>query len=244
MLRLIASATTDVGLRRSNNEDAFLAMPEIGTFSLADGMGGAAAGEVASEIFVATVGKIFTGYQPADEVNAKRLIQQTFLQANERMLEYVREHPEAEGMGCTGELLTLVENQYIIGHVGDSRVYLFRDGYLRQLTKDHSLVQEQIDQGLISRAEARNHSMKNIVLRALGIKSTIALDLIRGKTLHNDIYLLCSDGLSDLVEDTDIESVLGSESSIDAKVEKLIERANAAGGKDNITVIVCKVLMD
>jgi PPM family protein phosphatase len=240
MLTYRASGASDVGLRRANNEDAYLVKPEIGLVAVADGMGGAAAGEVASAIFVQTADELFGSTAPASADEAAALVQEVFRLANERMIGHVAEHPDHHGMGCTAELLVFSGERYVLGHVGDSRTYLFRDGELRQITKDHSLVQQQVDQGLISPAEAKHHAMKNVVLRALGADIDLSLDLIRGRVLPKDLLLLCSDGLTDMLEDAAIREALTSSRRLTDKVEQLIEGAKSAGGRDNVTVVLCQ----
>ncbi|CAG0972249.1 PPM family protein phosphatase [Geobacteraceae bacterium] len=241
MIKLISASATDVGLRRTNNEDACLAIPEESLFALSDGMGGAAAGEIASGYFIDTVREVFSGQNRSSEEKVCALVQEAFRLSNQRIISHAAEHPQDEGMGCTGELLTFCSDRYIIGHVGDSRIYLFREGKLRQITKDHSLVQLQVDQGIISAEEAKQHPMKNIILRALGSVPSLSLDIIKGSVLHHDIFLLCSDGLSDMVVDAVIQNTLATTHSLEYKVQNLIESANSAGGRDNITVVLCEV---
>ncbi|WP_306535257.1 Stp1/IreP family PP2C-type Ser/Thr phosphatase [Geobacter sp.] len=241
MIKLISASATDVGLRRTNNEDACLAIPEERLFALSDGMGGAAAGEIASGYFIDTVREVFSGQNRSSEEKVCALVQEAFRLSNQRIISHAAEHPQDEGMGCTGELLTFCSNRYIIGHVGDSRIYLFREGKLRQITKDHSLVQLQVDQGIISAEEAKQHPMKNIILRALGSVPSLSLDIIKGSVLHHDIFLLCSDGLSDMVVDAVIQNTLATTHSLEYKVQNLIESANSVGGRDNITVVLCEV---
>jgi protein phosphatase len=232
---------TDVGLRRSNNEDAFIVMPEQRVLAVADGMGGAAAGEVASKIFVTAVREFFAASASASEEAAYQLVQQVFSAANERMIAHVASKPEDAGMGCTAVLLTFVNGRYIIGHVGDSRIYLLRAGELRQLTRDHSLVQMQLDGGMITADEARVHPHKNIVLRAVGMEQDFSLDILRGNSYVDDLFLLCSDGLTDMIGDEKINNILSFSAPLTQQVESLVGAAKAAGGRDNITVALCKV---
>lgn len=242
MLTFQSAGTSDVGLRRSNNEDAYLLASEVGLYAVADGMGGADAGEVASDIFVKTAGEVF-GQTPAtheDETSVR--VQEVFRRANDRMIDYITMNSLVKGMGCTAELLTFTGDRYIVGHVGDSRTYLLRDGELRQITKDHSLVQQQVDQGFITAADAKNHSMKNIVLRALGTDPNLSLDLIRGRVLPLDIFLLCSDGLTDMVDDEVLRRILCSQQALPDKAHQLIESALTAGGRDNVTVVLCQAV--
>lgn len=244
MFTITHAGATDVGLRRKNNEDALLIMPDIQLYAVADGMGGAAAGEVASSIFVETVRELFPNEGLLSEEYFSAALQDIFRVANMRILEYGFLNPEAHGLGCTADILTFCEDKYFIGHVGDSRIYLLRDGVLKQITKDHSLVQLQVDNGVLSVNDARNHPKKNIILRALGIDKELSLDLMRGRALDNDIFLLCTDGLSDLLDENYICSIISADEPLTVAVEALISAAKAAGGKDNITALLCKVSIE
>ena len=239
---MIAYGKSDLGLRRSNNEDTFLVRTELGLSILADGMGGAAAGELASQIFVDTGLEIFTGAHARTEQQGLELLHKCYKLANERILRHVIENPRHEGMGCTAELLLFVDEKFVLGHVGDSRTYLYRNGQLRQLTKDHSLVQDQLDKGLITPAQARKHRLRNVILRAVGTQETLVVDFIRGKASPGDIFLLCSDGLTDMIDDRAILEVLSLPATIPEKTEALIRSAIAAGGYDNVTVILTEVI--
>ncbi|MGQ9695021.1 MAG: Stp1/IreP family PP2C-type Ser/Thr phosphatase [Thermodesulfobacteriota bacterium] len=242
MLRIRSYGRSDVGLKRKNNEDAFIIKPELALWALADGMGGAAAGEIASQIFIQTALNIFTSNRVNSQDEMIRLIQKTFLQANAKILNHVQEHPAHKGMGCTAELLTFYGPDFLLGHVGDSRTYLLRQDKLKQLTKDHSLVQEQIDQGLLTIEEAKRHNLRHVIIRAVGVEEDLAIDLIKGKFFADDLFIICSDGLSDLVEDKLIQDTLRDlATSLEQKGEGLISLAKAAGGHDNITVILCRV---
>lgn len=244
MIALEMIGLTDVGLRRAHNEDAFIVLPEQRVLAVADGMGGAAAGEVASSIFVAAVRECFTASAATAEDAVYRLVQQVFTVANERIIEHVALNPDADGMGSTADLLTFTEGRYIIGHVGDSRIYLLRNGELRQLTKDHSLVQMHLDKGIITAEEARVHPKKNIVLRAVGIERDFSLDILRGNVFTGDLFLLCSDGLTNMVEDSALARILSSSSQLSKKASILIESAKEGGGRDNITVVLCQVKLE
>lgn len=233
---------TDVGLKRSNNEDVFVIKPAQLFCLVADGMGGASAGELASAIFAKTAVEFSSNSTQRSEEEAIRQVQESFTFANNRILDHVHEHPDHSGMGCTAELILFTEYGFVIGHVGDSRTYRFRKGQLKQLTADHSLVQEQIDQGIITEEQARKHSLRNVILRAVGINRELPLDIIRGKIFSNDLFLLCSDGLTDLVEDELIKDVLASSDSLPSKTDKLVAMAKSAGGKDNITVVLSEVV--
>lgn len=241
-MKIISFGKTDIGLRRKNNEDAYLAMPEHVFCTVVDGMGGSADGEVASGIFVEAAKEVFKCEFGRSVGETSALVREAFRLGNERILAHAGRYPQSRGMGCTAELIAFTENMYIVGHVGDSRTYQFRDGELRQITKDHSLVQNQLEQGLITQEEAKKHHLRNIVLRAVGIQPSIELDMIRGKTLPGDIYLLCSDGLTDMIDDALIQDILSSPMGLADKVEQLIEQARSAGGHDNITVVLCRAV--
>lgn len=232
---------TDVGRIRSNNEDTFMINSDAGYCLVADGMGGAAAGEMASQIFAQTASEIFSSSYPSSEQELVDRVQSAFSEANDRILDHVGQYPEHKGMGCTAELLAFTPTGFVIGHMGDSRTYRLRQGAFKQLTKDHSLVQDQIDQGLITIEQARSHRMRNIILRAVGVRPSPALDTLRGPIFSGDLFLLCSDGLTDLVEDEEIIRVLHGNSDLSSRVERLIELANLAGGKDNITVVLAQI---
>lgn len=240
--RIVSVGRTDLGLRRKNNEDAFHVDGELGICILADGMGGAAAGELASQIFAETAIEAFTRVSATSEEENLNLLQKVYEMANERILNHVKDHPAHAGMGCTAELLRFYNNRFAIGHVGDSRTYLFRGSELKQLTRDHSLVQDQVDQGLITVQEARKHRLRNVILRAVGTREDLAVDLVHGRILPGDLFLLCSDGLTDMVEDVLISRVLAHNGPLLEKTDQLIELANRAGGNDNVTVILSQVM--
>jgi len=242
MIRIETSARTEVGLRRSSNEDAFVSAAEPGILALADGMGGAASGEVASGIFADAVRELLSAGPSSVLEEAEEFVRKTFLLANQRIRDLAARAPEHKGMGCTGELLVFAGDRYVVGHVGDSRVYLFRGGRLRQVTKDHSFVQEQVDHGVITPEQARVHAYRHMILRAIGIHDSLAVDLISGKAYPGDLFLLCSDGLSDMVGDLLIEERLATGLSLGEKADLLVRDACDAGGHDNVTVVLGLVL--
>jgi PPM family protein phosphatase len=241
MLKKQYIGNTDTGKVRTNNEDAFMIDAENGYCLVADGMGGAAAGEMASQFFAETAADVLNGAGSLSEQQLAESIQNVFQQANDRILNHVEQFPEHKGMGCTAELLAFTDDGFVLGHMGDSRTYRLRDGHFKQLTKDHSLVQEQIDQGIITLEQARLHRMRNIILRAVGVHPSLALDTLRGRIFAGDIFLLCSDGLTDLVTDEEIVEILITGSTLSAKARQLIELANLIGGKDNVTVVLAEV---
>ncbi|UCF83403.1 MAG: Stp1/IreP family PP2C-type Ser/Thr phosphatase [Desulfobacteraceae bacterium] len=241
MPRKIFSGKTDIGLKRENNEDALVISPELGFCLAADGMGGAAAGELASRIFVETALEIFADKTDQSEKEILYRVQKVFSFTNEKILEHATQNPNHEGMGCTAELLAFSDEGFVLGHVGDSRTYRFRKGRLHQFTQDHTLVQQQVEEGLISSEKIRNHPLRNVILRAVGLKNELALDLVRGKTISGDLFMLCSDGLTDMVQDERIQDILSSNIDIHQKAEKLVETAKVAGGDDNITVVLASI---
>jgi serine/threonine protein phosphatase PrpC len=242
MPQRVFSGMTDIGLQRERNEDAFVISPELDFCLAADGIGGAAAGEIASRIFAETTLEIFSRNTNRSEKEILYRVQKAFSSVNEKILEHVIENPSHKGMGCTAELLAFYDGGFILGHIGDSRTYRFRRGQLEQLTEDHTLVQQQVNEGLISSEKVRHHPLRNVILRAVGLEKELALDVLRGKTASGDLFLLCSDGLTDMVEDDQIWEILLSDIDINRKTEKLIEMAKAAGGYDNITVVFAAIL--
>ena len=237
----IFAGKTDTGLKRKNNEDVFSLSPEQDFCLAADGMGGAAAGEVASRIFAETAIEIFLDNTDRSEKEVLYRVQKAYSLANEKILEHVILHPSHRGMGCTAELLAFFDEGFILGHIGDSRTYRLRDGQLEQLTLDHTLVQQQLQEGLITSDQAKNHPMRNVIYRAVGIKEEFTIDLMSGKVYPEDLFLLCSDGLTDMIQDDQIQDILCSDIDINQKAESLIESAKVAGGTDNITVVLVAI---
>jgi protein phosphatase len=236
-----AWARSETGRVRLNNEDAFRVDLTRGYAAVADGMGGAAAGETASRLFMEAVAEAFELSPERSEPRVLACVEAAFRLADERMAEHTRSFPEHLGMGCTAELLALTESGYVLGHIGDSRCYRMREGVLKQLTKDHSLVQQQLDAGTITPEQARVHPLRHVILQAVGMGGPLALDLIRGRAAPGDQFLLCTDGLSNLVEDPDIEKALAVAGTLEQKVDTLVEQALANGGQDNVTLVLVAV---
>lgn len=244
---------TDVGLLREHNEDAIASDDAIGLVILADGMGGYKAGEVASEMAVlsitAELKEAMSDFQPGHEVaNSGGLQPETQLivdavsHANAAIYHVSENYPHCAGMGTTLVLGLFVNNRLLAGHIGDSRMYRLRNQLLEQITEDHSLLQEQIKAGLITPEQAKFATNKNLVTRALGIDPDVELELNEFEVEVGDVYLLCSDGLTDSVEDKDIQSTLNDNSSnLLWAAETLVQMANDNGGRDNISVILVKV---
>ena len=240
-IHTLSCAKTDPGLRRPHNEDACLINNTGGYFIVADGIGGAAAGEIASGLFISTASELFSPTSHRSLETTRTLIQECFLAANARILAHAVETPAHSGLGCTAEILALHTGGFVLGHIGDSRTYRLRQKTFCQLTKDHSLVQQQIDQGLIDKDKAKTHPMKNVILRAVGVNEQLSVDIVQGSVLPGDIFLLCTDGLSDMVDDQQIEEVLARANPLTEKAEILVNLANTAGGRDNVSVVLVEV---
>jgi protein phosphatase len=241
MARRKFAGKTDIGLKRKSNEDAFFISPDQHFCLAADGVGGAAAGGVASKIFTESTIETFSGLSDRSEKEIKHRVKEAFRLANDNILKQATQNPDHTGMGCTAELLAFSEEGFIIGHIGDSRTYCLRNGQLEQLTRDHTLVQQQLEEGLITRDKLNQHPLRNVLFRCLGRTKEIEFDLLKGKARPDDLFLLCSDGLTDMVPDDQIHDILCSGIDIRHKVEELIETAKSAGGKDNITVVLAIV---
>jgi protein phosphatase len=235
---ILYSARSEVGLRRLNNEDVYRVDLNRGYCLVADGMGGEAAGEVASSLFAGTASTVFQHAPSRNEDQVMMRVQETYRLANQRVRDHAIKNPDHRGLGCTAELMAFSDQGFVLGHIGDSRSYRFRNRSLKQLTLDHSLVQKQLDSGLITPEEARLHPLRNVITRAVGIEDEISLDLIRGPICRDDLFLMCSDGLTDLVDDERIAAALSADAHLDGKVDSLIDAALKAGGSDNITVVL------
>ncbi len=242
---MIISAKTDVGLKRSANQDAFdtkILNDGLAWAIVCDGMGGQAAGNIASKIAVERITSAFSE-NLSPRLNEKQLA--TFLKAaaesaNMAIYDKARSDEELSGMGTTLVCAVIKEGSCLVAHAGDSRLYLFRDNCLIQMTSDHSVVQSMVDNGHLTEEEAKTHPSKNIITRALGVHSRIDVDINDFSVKENDIILLCSDGLTNCVDDAEITKVL-TESEPENISEILIDKANSGGGFDNITVVTIKI---
>ena len=240
---------TDVGRRRESNQDSLLVAPERGVYAVADGMGGHAAGEVASHIAIEALSEVLRDdaflQDSPDAKTAGARLENAFVEGNRRICDSVVTRGEWRGMGTTIVALVTLEDRVVIGHVGDSRAYLLRDGELRRLTNDHSWVSEQVRMGLMTDEEAHRHPMRNIVTRALGNRPALDVDISEAEALPSDVFLLCSDGLNSMLTDQEISEALHEyREDPEAACHKLVEAANRKGGEDNITVIVCLLADD
>jgi PPM family protein phosphatase len=246
---------TDPGMVRSNNEDSIAADAANGLVVLADGMGGYNAGEVASgmatTLITTEMAQILQNVRPhdtdagSDKVVAESLLREQVLKANTSIFQAAQTQPQYAGMGTTLVVCLFYDNRMMVAHLGDSRLYLARAGHFSQVTRDHSLLQEQIDAGLITPEQAKTAQHKNLMTRALGIEPVVDPEIHEYATRPGDIYLLCSDGLCDMVEDDDIGmalSMLGANLKLAA--QQLVQMANDNGGRDNVSVILVRVVKE
>jgi protein phosphatase len=241
IVRFTCAGRTDVGVVRSGNEDAFLMAPEAGVFVVADGMGGHAAGEVASQMAVSIVGRGLEHVAGQADPSAADVIRQSIVEANGAIFERTLIEQDKRGMGTTATAMVISGRRYLVGQVGDSRAYVHRDEELLQITKDHSYVQEQVDAGYLTPEQARTHPYSNVITRCVGANAEVAPDLYGG-TLHSgDIFLLASDGLTGMLEDDELLTIMSSDRSPGELVDRLISEANRRGGLDNITVIIVRI---
>lgn len=248
---LEVATATHAGMVRSHNEDSIAADAESGLAVLADGMGGYNAGEVASGIAVAlistemkeAIAKRNSGV--AGDADAEALIAEYAAKANAAIFEAAEREPQYSGMGTTLVMAMWYDNRMAVGHIGDSRLYRLRGETFEQITRDHSLLQEQIDSGMISKADARFSQNKNLVTRAVGIEPRVETEIHAYAVEVGDVYLLCSDGLSDMVPDEEIQLTLASlQANLPLAAEQLVQQANDNGGRDNISVILVRILKD
>jgi serine/threonine protein phosphatase PrpC len=246
MARLVYSARTDVGMIRSGNEDNFAvdANGDRGLFVVADGMGGHAAGEVASEMAVQIIGLELATVKSLDDQTSGEKVMDALRKANRNIHDRTITEVDKQGMGTTASVLLVANNRYLIGQVGDSRVYLLRDGSLKQLTKDHSYVQEQVDAGFLTPEQARYHPYSNVITRCVGASPDVQPDVYQGDVKVGDLFLVASDGLTGMVDDRRLHTLLMSRAEPERKVHSLIAEANGRGGLDNITAIVVQVAAD
>jgi protein phosphatase len=245
-----AAAKSDVGRKRQGNEDSYCMAPEIGLYVVADGMGGHAAGEVASRLAVETIRECMqqylggAGLAVAGEATTVGSREANFLMssirlANQKIYDTARGRREYRGMGTTLVSVLAGNNRVALAHVGDSRIYRIRDAQIVQLSRDHSVVQQQVERGILSPAEAHESQYRHLITRALGLQEAVEVDLTEETVLPGDILLLCSDGLSDLLEDEEILAIVREQAGDLGKTcQDLVDRANYKGGDDNITALL------
>jgi protein phosphatase len=240
-VHITSAGRTDVGVIRSGNEDSFLMVPDRGIFVVADGMGGHAAGEVASEMAVRYVARELDSLRGLSDKEIQDRMTIAIRTANGAIFQRTLTEHDKRGMGTTVTALTLYENRFLIGQVGDSRAYLLRDSKLTQITKDHSYVQEQVDAGYLTPEQARTHPYSNVITRCVGANSDVSPDLYGGVVKPGDLYLLASDGLTGMLEDYQLAELLAPDRMPQDEVDSLIAEANRHGGLDNITAIIVRI---
>ncbi|NNC76531.1 MAG: Stp1/IreP family PP2C-type Ser/Thr phosphatase [Woeseiaceae bacterium] len=244
---------TDTGRVREHNEDAIGLDGDIGLMVLADGMGGYNAGEVASGIAVQIVTELATEAAAREDradidphsgmMRQSIILRDAVYRANKIIFQTAQSQTQCEGMGTTIVACMFHDNKVSIAHVGDSRAYRLRNGEFEQITLDHSLLQELVDRGFYSAEEAQRSTNRNYVTRALGVEPTVEVEVHEHNVLKDDVYLLCSDGLCDMVEDEDIHLTISTfNASLDVVSQQLVDLANNQGGRDNISVMLAQVL--
>ena len=251
-MRIRFAGETNIGLKRAHNEDSFFLPEGDRLVIVADGMGGHASGEVASKMAVDTVAEHFRNtaedaeltwpfkLDGADKYDANRLSTGIKL-ANLRIFDKAQRDEGCHGMGTTIVASLFLDDKVLIGHVGDSRVYRLRDGQLTQLTEDHSLLNDYIRMKRLSSEDVGKFPHKNVIVRALGMKESVQVDLLSDPTRLGDVYLLCSDGLTGMVDDAGLSYILTEEPDLDTACERLIHAANRNGGQDNITCCLARL---
>jgi protein phosphatase len=245
-MRVRWAAATHPGRRRASNEDAFCARPDLGLFVVADGMGGHVAGEVASRLAVDTIEAVVergTAAAPDDRncTLCERRLQEGFERAAQAIADQTTSNPRLRGMATTASAVLVSAGASAIAHVGDSRIYLLRDGVLQTLTHDHSWVAEQVMMGLMSATEAHQHPWRNVVTRALSASDPPQVDLSPLQLLPGDRLLISSDGLHGVIPEERLGVVLGGTDTLEGTCQQLIDDANDAGGPDNITTLILEI---
>jgi len=243
-VRFSCAARTDTGIVRSGNEDNYRMIADRGVFIVADGMGGHAAGEVASEMAVQIIARQLGTLRGLTDEQAGERLRNAIIEANSAIFDRTLTEHDKRGMGTTITSLILLPQRYLIGQVGDSRAYLLRGDQLLQITKDHSYVQEQVDLGLLTPEQARVHPYSNVITRCIGANAEVVPDLYFGNLRPGDVLLLASDGLTGMLEDPHLSGILSAEGGPQQWVDKLINEANRRGGLDNITAIVIRIEPD
>jgi PPM family protein phosphatase len=240
-VHITCAGRTDVGIIRSGNEDSFLMVPDRGVFVVADGMGGHAAGEVASEMAVRFVARELGSLKGLSDDQVAERMRTAIRAANGAIFQRTLTEHDKRGMGTTVTVLVLYDTRFLIGQVGDSRAYMYRDQQLMQLTKDHSYVQEQVDAGYLTPEQARSHPYSNVITRCVGANSDVMPDVYLGTVKPRDLFLLASDGLTGMLEDPRLAELLAGDRMPQAQVDDLIIEANRHGGLDNITAIIVRI---
>ena len=231
-----AALRTDIGKVRRQNEDAAWYDEKRGVFAVADGMGGHLAGEVASGMAIEAVQNM----AQKNEFASITVMREAVMSAHEAITRHAQKNPACMGMGTTLSVMWRGGHYMYIAHVGDSRIYRFRNDELEQITQDHSLVEELVRARIITREEARTHPRRNIITRALGTQGDNLPDLLAADIKPGDLWLLCTDGLCGMISDEEIARVLSSGATLEMMAGSLIEKALDAGGRDNVTLVLCR----
>jgi serine/threonine protein phosphatase PrpC len=235
-MRIVDSAgSTDAGRKRRRNEDSFVQDPPL--FAVADGMGGAQAGEVASRLAAAA----FREFHDADDLDPEERVAAVIQEANRRIYKRARSDAQASGMGTTITAALVSGSGVAVGHVGDSRAYRLREAHLEQLTEDHSLVADLVRSGRLTPEEADTHPQRSVITRALGTDPEVDVDTFTVEAEPGDVFLLCSDGLTTMVDDEDVSRTVAGADTLEQAAKALVKAANRAGGEDNITVVLFKL---
>lgn len=239
-MRIECGVQSDPGKIRTSNEDSYVANVPGAIFLVADGMGGHAAGEIASQMAAATVEEVLSAGEPG--FSTEQILQFAVQKANASVFETQRVKPECRGMGSTLTALIFRDKKCHIAQVGDSRAYRLREGSLNQLTEDHSLVWPLYKSAIISKEDLSRHPQKNLITRSIGTQPQVEVDLVQDDALEGDVYLLCSDGLTDVLSDQEILTLLKEKNRNPQELsEMLVKAANNGGGPDNITVVVVRL---
>ena len=250
-MRIEVAGHTHVGMKRNHNEDNFLILPDENLCCVADGMGGHSSGEIASKIAVEELAEFFRMTSRDEEAtwpfkmeksrnyDENRLATGIKL-ANKSIYDKASSDAKYKGMGTTIVSVHFIHGTAYVGHVGDSRVYFFRQGVLKQLTEDHSLLNDYLKAKKLTPEEIENFPHKNVIVRALGMRETVQVDVSKVEPREGDVFLLCSDGLSGMVTDPQMQEILASTPELEKACSRLIEMANAAGGNDNVTCVLAR----
>lgn len=245
------ASNSDVGRKRAHNEDSSAIDASLGLLIIADGMGGYRAGEVASAVAISTIMQHIRRRLPQlkpQQIDPETgfslesiIARDAIREANYDVYRAAQDHAKYEGMGTTALLVLFYDNHFTVAHVGDSRLYRVREGRLDKITNDHSLIQELVDRGLYTQEQAEAKTPRNLVTRALGINETVNVDIFEEAVLPGDLFLLCTDGLSDMVDDKEIHLTLKTyNDNLNRAAQELVNLANARGGKDNISVVLAR----
>lgn len=238
-MEIDAAGLTEVG-GREHNEDALVVAVDLGLFAMADGMGGYACGEVASDMVVRIVEDVVDNRLLTSEDSPKKVLETALQLANQEVFRRAQREPDHRGMGSTAVVLLIRQDHYWVAHVGDSRAYRLRGKKLEQLTQDHSLVQNLVERGVISPEDAKHHPQRHIITRSLGTEAQVQVDLKKGKIQAGDQFLLCSDGLYGVLEERVIRAILQRSADAGTAAKRLIQAAKEARTDDNITALVIR----